>query len=104
MYSAERYQDVILSIEEGIIAGEGFEGQFIYLGNANLAIEQFDEAINAFNQVATSSRFYPDALWYTALTHLAREDSQEARAVLFELQTMNSLYNSSASDLIDELE
>lgn len=102
LYIEERHTEVINLIKE-LDAAESFQGQFIYLGNSYLVISEYDKAIETFESVDESNKYYPDSQWYLALAYLANDESNKAAQTLKNLSGQNTIYTTSAKNLLRDM-
>lgn len=60
-----------------------------YRGVANYQAGTFEDALLFFSNIETSSRYYPDALWFSAGAYLKSGNSQKAKELLNQLIELN---------------
>lgn len=101
-YDAQLWSAAIPCIE-ALIADEGIELDYFYLGVSLLGNDQPTEAITAFNQITEiQATLTSDALsWYQALAALGISDIAQAKAYLERIQS--APYKTKADALISEL-
>ncbi len=102
LYADKDYDKTIGRINA--LPEESFDGQMLYLGNSYLALSQSEEAIQIFQSIEPTDRYYADSQWYLALAYLANSEREQAKKILLELSTKNTIYTTSALTLIEELE
>lgn len=104
LYGGGDYDRAIELMQSRIDQGIDFRGQRLYLGNALLVTGRAEEAIKVLKQVNPENSFYTDAQWYLALAYLKNEQEAQAIEVLEQLLEKRSFYQTSAQELLRELD
>ena len=102
-YSNENYQQAISLFEE-IDVLENDPLIWFYLGNAYLATDKPEDAINYFLQVLSQdTALTPQARWYLGLSYLAKGDIDEAKKVFEALANDTTSYGERAKSILNQL-
>ncbi len=102
-YANGEYQAVIGELEQ-LTAMSKIEQLRLYLGNSYLNTGKEKEAIQQFENVSDTSKFYEDATWYRALSYLKLGQSDKSIPILKEIISYNGLYREKAIQLMNKLE
>ena len=105
LYREGRYREAIPLFEELQRIDDSDVWVALFLGNSHLNVDQTDDALRYFGQVAASD----DAIiqqygrWYLALTHLKRGEQAAAQALLISLNEQPGMFRKKAQALLSEL-
>ncbi|MBQ4819725.1 hypothetical protein [Aquimarina sp. MMG016] len=75
----------------------------LYIGNSYLQNDQEEKAIEIFRTINEESSVYEDSLWYTALSHLKKENTNHTIVFLDKVIEYNGRYKPKAVELKNEL-
>lgn len=77
-----------------------------YLAVTHIQLENYELAEQELSAInASETRYYPQVLWYRALIQLKKNNTEKARALLSELDQMNSGYKTdTVKSLLDKLD
>jgi len=102
-YSNENYDEAI-NLFQQILEKEDEPVVWFYLGNAYLAGNQPENAIQAFNKTLENNTDVTNqSQWFLALSYLANNNPDRAVDVLEQLSNTNSTYKNKAEQLLQTL-
>ena len=107
LFKAKEFTQAVQAFENIRPEDELYPYSLMYLGAAHSNLNQDQQALQAFNKLATMSQFEESSkgLWYAALIHLKQKDKKKAISTLKEVVKDSNNYNySKALDIIDVLE
>lgn len=99
-YEKGNYQEVI---DELVTVENPTDTTNFYLGQAHLALGNYMPAIKTFDQIKSTSGFYDQALWYSALANLKINNMDRCKHILQQLIDTESSYQQKAEVLINAL-
>lgn len=101
-YAQGDYDKVISELSGTIMLSES-ERLRLYLGTSYLNTAQEDKAIEQFQKISDTSRYYEYANWYRALSYLKKEDPKTAGDILKIVIAYNGVYKDKANQLLQKI-
>jgi tetratricopeptide (TPR) repeat protein len=99
------YSDYIKTITPVLNSNE-FEFRnegYLFLGLSQLELENFSEAISAFENVSSISSSGEDADWFTALAYLKIKNLEEAQEIFLEISNSNHSKKIEATQILKSI-
>ncbi len=104
LYSGGEYDKVISLINDQLESGNSFDGYEIFLGNAYMGLSDFQAAIGLFEAMSEDNQYYDDGLWFLSMCYLQEGKTEEALDNLRKVANLNTIYRSSALEIINQLQ
>jgi len=101
-YAQGDYEKVISELSGTTMLSES-EQLRLYLGTSYLNTAQEEKAIEQFQKISDTSRYYEYANWYRALTYLKQEDPKTASDILKIVIAYNGVYKENATQLLKKI-
>ena len=101
-YSAGKYEEIILDLEQLVKESPKNNLHKPYLGNSYLNLNKEDKAIRVFSTI-NENIYKEEALWYTALCYLKINDIENTKSALNNVVLYNGIYKKNALELLGEL-
>ena len=104
-YNENDFQKYIVEATS-VLKSNTFEFQnegYLLLGVSYLQLNDYANALTAFEKVSPSSSSGQDAVWYTALTHLKNKDLENAKSAFQKIIDANHSRKLKAGDILKQL-
>ncbi|WP_299435074.1 hypothetical protein [uncultured Aquimarina sp.] len=100
-YTQGNYEKVISELTKttSLVASEQFT---LYLGNSYLNIGKEQEALLQFKKISDTSKYYEDAIWYSALTYLKLGEIKKSSELLTVIIQYDGIYKEKAVQLMEK--
>lgn len=100
-YRTENYKEAIPLYAQDISENPGNPWALVYKGCSHMAVNQIDEAMILFEQLAKQYSDFSDmAYWYLALCHLKKEEETQAKTILKRISPEEKVYFDKAQKLL----
>ena len=104
-YNQQQYAQAAENLQAYLREAPSQYGAALYLGIAQMELNQFDEAESNFDLALQDPRFAQQAQWYRALLYLKSQQPEKAKAALQAIAQNPQHYKSgTAANLSEELE